>query len=123
MRPPLTPKGTLGAPQCGEGADGCPRKSLATVLLYRGEVRRWRTSVRYADHVTTVACRWLLCPFAPLGRAGAVCSGLARMERTVGHFAVIIWGLGPKKISIKIILNYNLSRNARYIVRSRSRKL
>ena len=69
------------------------------------------------------ACRWLLCPFAPLGQAGAVCPGLARMGRTVGHFAVIIWGLGPQKISIKIILNYNLSRNARYIVRSISRKL
>ena len=69
------------------------------------------------------ACRWLLCPFAPLGRAGAVCSGLARMGRTVGHFAVIIGGLGPQKISIKIILIYNLSRNARYIVRSISRKL
>ena len=59
--------GTLVALQRGEGADGCPRKSLATVLLYRGEVRRWRTSVRYADHVTTVACRWLLCPFGHLG--------------------------------------------------------
>lgn len=58
--------GTLVAPQCEEGADGRPRKSLATVLLYRGEVRRWRTSVRYADHVTTVACRWLLCPFGHL---------------------------------------------------------
>lgn len=59
------------------------------------------------------ACRWLLCPFAPLGRAGAVCSGLARMGRTVGHFAVIILGLRPQKISIKIILDYNLCRNAR----------
>lgn len=66
-------KGTLGAPQCGEGADGCPRKSLATVLLYRGEVRRWRTSVRYADHVTTVACRWLLCPFGHLGAPPPSC--------------------------------------------------
>ena len=65
-------KGTLGAPQCGEGADGCPRKSLAAVLLYRGEVRRWRTSVRYADHVTTVACRWLLCPFGHLGGSAAL---------------------------------------------------
>ena len=63
--------GTLVAPQCEEGADGRPRKSLATVLLYRGEVRRWRTSVRYADHVTTVACRWLLCPFGHLGGSAA----------------------------------------------------
>lgn len=65
--------GTLVAPQCEEGADGRPRKSLATVLLYRGEVRRWRTSVRYADHVTTVACRWLLCPFGHLGGSAASC--------------------------------------------------
>ena len=64
---PQSPMGTLVSPQRGEGADGCPRKSLAAVLLYRGEVRRWRTSVRYADHVTTVACRWLLCPFGHLG--------------------------------------------------------
>ena len=104
--------GTLVAPQCEEGADGRPRKSLATVLLYRGEVRRWRTSVRYAAHVTPVACRWLLCPFSPQGRAGAVCSGLARMGRTVGHFAVIIWEQPCQKISIKIILDYNLCRNA-----------
>ena len=65
--------GTLVAPQCEEGADGRPRKSLATVLLYRGEVRRWRTSVRYADHVTTVACRWLLCPFGHLGGFAPSC--------------------------------------------------
>lgn len=42
--------GTLVAPQRGEGADGCPRKSLSTVPRQRGEVRRWRTSVGYADH-------------------------------------------------------------------------
>lgn len=33
------------------------------------------------------------------------------------------FGAVAAKSSIKIILNYNLSRNARYIVRSRSRKL
>ena len=81
-------KGTLGAPQCGEGADGCPRKSLATVLLYRGEVRRWRTSVRYADHVTTVACRWLLCPFGHLGAPPPSCRRVLQKSLGPRRFAL-----------------------------------
>ena len=85
-------KGTLGAPQCGEGADGCPRKSLATVLLYRGEVRRWRTSVRYADHVTTVACRWLLCPFGHLGAPPPSCRHDLQKRLKMRRFALYCSG-------------------------------
>ena len=80
--------GTLVAPQCEEGADGRPRKSLATVLLYRGEVRRWRTSVRYADHVTTVACRWLLCPFGHLGAPPPSCRRVLQKSLGPRRFAL-----------------------------------
>ena len=80
--------GTLVAPQCEEGADGRPRKSLATVLLYRGEVRRWRTSVRYADHVTTVACRWLLCPFGHLGAPPPSCRRVLQKSLGTRRFAL-----------------------------------
>lgn len=80
--------GTLVAPQCEEGADGRPRKSLATVLLYRGEVRRWRTSVRYADHVTTVACRWLLCPFGHLGAPPPSCRLVLQKSLGTRRFAL-----------------------------------
>ena len=92
VRPPLTPKGTLVAPQCEEGADGRPRKSLATVLLYRGEVRRWRTSVRYADHVTTVACRWLLCPFGHLGAPPPSCRHDLQKRLKMRRFALYCSG-------------------------------
>lgn len=86
-------KGTLVAPQCEEGADGRPRKSLATVLLYRGEVRRWRTSVRYADHVTTVACRWLLCPFGHLGGLRRPPAGRFAKKPRLEAFCVILFEL------------------------------
>ena len=44
--------GTLSTPQRTRARTaGCPRKSLSTVPRQRGEVRRWRTSVGYADHV------------------------------------------------------------------------
>lgn len=116
--------GTLSTPQRTRARTaGCPRKSLSTVPRQRGEVRRWRTSVGYADHVAPPRVAGSYALLRPWVGPEAVCSGLARMGRTVGHFAVIILGPWPQKSSIKIILNYNLSRNARYIVRSRSRKL
>ena len=102
-------KGTLGAPQCGEGADGCPRKSLATVLLYRGEVRRWRTSVRYADHVTTVACRWLLCPFGHLGGPAAFYRRDCKNTSFRGVLRYIVRTRFDRIWSIKIIHLYTLT--------------
>ena len=108
-------KGTLGAPQCGEGADGCPRKSLATVLLYRGEVRRWRTSVRYADHVTTVACRWLLCPFGHLGLRRPPAAVFCKKASERGVLRYIVRAVLGQFQSIKIIQLYTLTPKRRQI--------
>ena len=88
VSPMSTYMGTLSTPQRTRARTaGCPRKSLSTVPRQRGEVRRWRTSVRYADHVTTVACRWLLCPFGHLGHSAAVCRCVQQKSLGTRRFA------------------------------------
>ena len=80
--------GTLSTPQRTRARTaGCPRKSLSTVPRQRGEVRRWRTSVGYADHVAPprVAGSYALLrpwagpePYAPVWLVWGGQSGISR---------------------------------------------